>query len=211
MTILSDHHFSESLKDDPGVGSSILLGSGHYFNYERPEESHWTLWDIARALGGEQRWSGQSSEYFYVAQHCVLMARQAEKAGDKDLVFPILNHENGEAFCGDMSSTLKILCPEYRANEKRIASVINQRMGVPELTEAQQKKLKEYDLRMMATERLQLMTNWQGEHWEILDGVEPFEDLVIEPQEPKLAAIFWAGAWAGEKGMLVDQAARLVF
>src|SRR5690606_10462470 len=103
---------------------------------------------------------------------CLLMAEQAELAGDYDLVFPILNHENEEAFCGDMNTMLKNLCPDFKAHSKRIGSVMNKRMGVPDLTDAQRTKIKEYDLKMMATERQQLVKSWRGERWELLDGIE---------------------------------------
>lgn len=167
-------------------GPTILLGSGTYFDFEAPETSAVTIEDVAYGLAFSCRFAGQTMSrilgrriFYSVAEHCVRMAHQAPPA----LRLQALLHELGEAVCGDMTGPLKSLCPDYRSVEKRCEAAIAARFGV-EFTDRD--AIKELDLRMLATERRDLMF-WNGEEWDWTAGAQPF-DFEIIPWAPDEAA-----------------------
>lgn len=160
-------------------GPTILLGSGTYFDYESPETSEITIEDVAYSLAFICRFAGQCVEqqtgqrvYYSVAEHCVRMSRQAPA----HLAYDALMHELGEAATGvDMTSPLKFICPDYKAIEKRCDAALMTRFGV-KMSDPDAIKL--LDLRMLATERRDLMAQ-TGKLWSCLDGIEPFEERIV--------------------------------
>jgi len=167
-------------------GPTILLGSGSYFDFEAPETSDITVEDVAYGLAYACRFAGQcwsrilGRRVFYsVAEHCVRMSRAAPPA----LQFQALMHELGEPVCGDMTGPLKSICPDYKTVEKRCEAAIAAKFGVviddPDA-------IKMLDLRMLATERRDLM-RWSGEEWTWVKGAKPFEFEIV-PWDPEPAA-----------------------
>jgi hypothetical protein len=146
------------------IGPTILLGSGSYFDYLDPENSEITIEDYAAGLAFECRFSGQCVDqrtkkrvYYSVAQHAVIGSHLVPP----EYAFDFLMHESGEPVCGDMVSPLKTLLPEYKGIEKRCEAAI---MAKFDVTMSNPELIKEYDLRMWATERQQLM-EWDGQPW----------------------------------------------
>lgn len=171
-------------------GPTILLGSGTYYDFEAPEASEITIDDVAYGLAYACRFAGQcwspilQRRVFYsVAEHCVRGSFQAEAEGRLDLAFDFLMHELGEPVCGDMTGPLKSICPEYKVVEKRCEAANAARFGV-EIRDPDAIKL--IDLRMLATERRDLM-RWGGEEWEWSKGAQPY-DFKILPWAPDVAA-----------------------
>ena len=172
--------------DGEGPRPTILLGSGGYFDYEDPGASPITIEDIAYGLAYACRFAGQcwSSRlgrrvFYSVAEHCVRMSY----AVPSHAALHALLHEVGEAPCGDMTAPLKSICPDFKRVEKRAEAALLARFGV---TASDPALIKLYDLRMLATERRDLM-RWNGEPWSILDGIEPLEDVIV-PWAPDAAA-----------------------
>lgn len=168
------------------IGPTILLGSGTYFDFEDPESSEITIEDIAYGLAFEGRCAGQcfsrilNRRVFYsVAEHCVRMSHAVEP----HLAMAALLHEAGEAVCGDMTAPLKSLVPSFKAIEKRCEAAILNRFGV---TISDPVELKKADIRMLATERRDLLL-WRGERWSMTD-IEPY-DFEIVPWPPEGAAL----------------------
>lgn len=172
------------------IGPTILLGSGTYFDFQDPENSAITIDDIAHGLAFEGRFSGQCVSrltgrrvFYSVAEHCVRMSWLIPQ----EHAYAALMHEAGEAVCGDMTGPLKSLLPAFKQIEKRCERAIHARFGVdvpdPEL-------LKLYDVRMLATERRDLLF-WKGERWSSEDKAEPFEEIEIIPWEPRAAVTFF--------------------
>ncbi|WP_202615455.1 hypothetical protein [Rhizobium deserti] len=167
------------------IGPTILLGSGTYFDFEDPESSEITIEDIAYGLAFEGRCAGQCYSrllqrrvFYSVAQHCVLMSLMVPP----ELQLQALMHEAGEAVCGDMTAPLKSLNPSFKAIEKRCEAAILQRFGI---TMTDLVALKHHDIRMLATERRDLLL-WRGEKWSLTD-IEPY-DFHITPWTPEQAA-----------------------
>lgn len=167
------------------VGPTILLGSGTYFDFENPEAAELTIEDVAYSLSFQSRFTGQCVSrrtgkrvYYPISQHCVIMAHQAEP-GHK---MAALMHEVSEATCGDMNAPLKGICPDYKKVEKRCEAAGLKRFGV---TVTDPAYIKHLDMRMLATERRDLMA-WNGEQW--IGTAEPFEGEIMPWQDPHMAA-----------------------
>lgn len=167
------------------IGPTILLGSGTYFDFEDPESSEITIEDIAYGLAFEGRCAGQCYSrilkrrvYYSVAEHCVRMSFAVRK----ELALSALLHEVGEAVCGDMTAPLKSLNPSLKAIEKHCEAAILAHFGV---TISDPVELKKADIRMLATERRDLLL-WRGEKWSMTD-IEPY-DFEIIPWAPEDAA-----------------------
>lgn len=172
-------------------GPTIMMGDGSYFDFEAPEASTMTIEDFAYGLAYTCRFRGQTRRrssgeraFYSVAEHCVRMARHLWDDGYHIDAFHGLMHEAGEPVCGDMSGPLKVLIPEFRVIEKRCEAALLARFQVP-LGDAE--LIKRYDLRMLATEKRDLMPHSAGHKWEHTGGYEPFEDR-IEPWKPNEAA-----------------------
>jgi hypothetical protein len=180
------------------VGPTILMGDGSYFDYESPETSTMTIEDFAYGLAYTPRFRGQTrrldgSRVFYgVAEHCVRMSyRLAADGHGRIHSLAGLMHEAGEPVCGDMPGPLKVLFPEFKALEKRCEAAVLQLFGVdiPD-----QDLIKRYDLRMLATEKRDLMPASRHHEWSWVRGYEPFPET-IHPYEPDEAAEAFLERW----------------
>lgn len=168
------------------VGPTILMGSGTYFDYERPDLTPLTIEDVAFGLAFTCRFRGQcvrrdtGQRVFYsVAEHCVRMSWVIPSHAAYDA----LMHELGEVACGDMPGPIKPLCPDYKAIEKRCEAAAMEQFGV---TMADPELVKLYDLRMLSTEKRDL-TRSEGDKWAHTGEAEPF-DFKIVPWETRFAA-----------------------
>jgi hypothetical protein len=146
------------------VGPTILLYSGEYFDFLDPEHSVFAIEDVAQGLAQTCRFAGQSSRFYSVAEHSVHMSY----AVPPEHAYAALMHDAAEAFIGDMSKPLKDLLPEYKAIEKRIEAAVFARFEVPN---PMPPCIKEYDIRMLATEQQQIMRNNDG--WDYTRGRDP--------------------------------------
>ena len=178
MTEIPDIEAMKAASIRKAIGPTILLGSGGYFDFEDPENSPITIEDVAYGLAYTCRFAGQCFSrilqrrvFYSVAEHCVRMSR----AVPPHLAYDALMHELGEPVCGDMTGPLKSLCPDYKRIEKRCEAAGMKRFGV---AMSSPDVIKFYDLRMLATERRDLL-NWQGEDWAASHRAEPFEFEII--------------------------------
>lgn len=159
--------------------AEIQTQSGSYFNFIHPEESVFTIEDIACALSKLCRFTGHVKSFYSVAQHSVFVSQLVPH---EDALAGLL-HDASEAFLNDISSPLKQLLPEYQAIEKRVEAVILQRFGLPSVLPS---SVKQADLRMLATEKRDLMPGCIDSHWELLRGIEPIAHR-IQPSGPHFA------------------------
>jgi hypothetical protein len=170
------------------TGAKIALGSGDYYDFASPETSPITLEDYAWGLASANRFAGQvmgretgQRTVYTVCQHVVLTSLVAPKR----LRYPALMHEAGETICGDMVGPLKTLCPDFKKIEKRCESSINRQFGVLALSEHDRAVIKKLDLRMLATEKRDLLSAAvRDDSWEWLDGIRPFK-MKIVPWSPE--------------------------
>lgn len=147
------------------VGPTILLRGGTYFDFLDPQGSEFTIQDVAHGLSMVCRFAGHCRTFYSVAQHCVHMSHQVPP----EHALAALMHDAAEAFIGDVSRPLKDLLPQYRVLEKQIEAAVFQRFGV---TLPLDPCIKEADIRMLATEQIQLMRN--RDDWDYTRGRQPF-------------------------------------
>lgn len=166
------------------IGPMIMLGSGTYFDFEDPEHAVLTIEDFAYGLAAASRFAGQCVSRFTglrvrysVAQHCVLMSEAIEQDPECQVgdAFDALMHEGGEPTCGDMVGPLKSLCPEFKAIEKRCERAAHKQFGVRMRDPA---LIKRHDLRMLATEKRDLVPAAVDHEWSWTRGFEPYPFVI---------------------------------
>lgn len=169
------------------IEPSIQTASGKFFNFTRPQDFDWNIDDVAHGLAHQCRFGGHSLHFYPIAQHSVHASEQV----DPEFAFEALLHDAHESFYLDLMTPLKILLPDYRRLEKSGEKVMRWAYG---LTERMPSLVKQVDIRMLATERRDMMAE-SGDFWEMLTGIEPFS-AKISPWTPATAKIrfierFW--------------------
>lgn len=107
--------------------SSISTVSGRFFDLLKPEDYQYDIEEIATALSNICRYTGHVEKFYSVAEHSVLVSHLVPSK----LALTGLLHDASEAFCGDVSSPLKRLLPEYKAIEDRVQQSIADYYGLP--------------------------------------------------------------------------------
>ncbi len=149
-----------------------------------PTAIHWP--DIASALGKTCRFGGHCKRFYSVAEHC---CRVADLLPGDLRIYGLL-HDAHEAWTGDIVHPVKMLLgPEITALEERIDSAIYGRAGITPPSPAVIAQVKIADLRMLATERRDLMPP-PARPWAILEGVQP-DDIPISAWHWAAAGKIW--------------------
>lgn len=106
---------------------TIKTYSGYTLNFLAPKPGMIFVDDIAQGLSQVCRFAAQSSEFYSVAQHSVLVSRLVpQKYARWGLM-----HDAAEAFMGDMARPLKRLIPQYKELEIRLMKAIAERFDLP--------------------------------------------------------------------------------
>ncbi|QUS38021.1 hypothetical protein RPMA_03475 [Tardiphaga alba] len=163
-----------------GVGPTIMLHSGAWFDFCAPADSQFTIEDIAHGLSNICRYSGQCRSFYSVAEHSLLVSEVA--AGCE---FEALLHDAAEAFLGDITRPLKQMLPEFKRIEAEVERAILDRFGVVGPIPPQ---VKQADLRVLAAEQRQIMPEGT-DGWVRGQKVEPAPVVVqyLPPDEAKTA------------------------
>ena len=158
---------------------------GHRFFLTSPHIDDVAIEDIAHGLAYQCRFNGQTSAFYSVAQHSLMVMSLVPDS----LHFQALLHDAAEAYLGDMVKPLKQLFPQFSVIESRVMDIIGQRFAV-DLTRLDP-AIKRADLVALATERRDLMPE-HPENWHCLEGIEPIPQF-IDPWQPSQAAIHYHG------------------
>lgn len=162
--------------------------------------------DIIHALSMKCRFNGHCKMFYSVAQHSVLCAemfkeyysQNLSRAACNSIILDLLLHDSAEAYLPDFAAPIKHKarwsCPggvegtgktRFAGEvERRVEFQIRKALNLPEFA-YDTDLIKEIDLRMLATEKRDLMG--PGE-WPGLLGYEPFAET-IEYQIPETAAM----------------------
>ncbi len=163
----------------PSVESSwINTVSGKRFDILDPKEDQIDITDIARGLSNIGRYSGQTKEFYSVAEHSYLASYAIDQRDDLPLM--ALLHDSAEAYLGDVTSPLKALLPKYRGLETLVLRIILRKFGLPSTLP---QEVEEVDRRMLATEAEVLFE--RNEEW--LIPFKPYDNIRISPLPPDLA------------------------
>ncbi len=160
----------------------IVTYTGKKFHLIEPRIQDVDVIDIAHSLSQQCRWTGHTKHHYSIAQH----AYYCSFIGPENEAFERLNHDDSEAYMGDMNRPLKHFTdagPAYRKQESVVQSVIHQAFGIPEI---EPPSVKIADNIMLYTEKAQIMESIQFEvsnPW-----IEsPVANIVIEEWTPKYA------------------------
>lgn len=154
----------------------IQLASGTKFDLIDLESNKVTILDLAQHISKACRFGGACTEFYSVAQHSVLCAAYAPE----HLKYQALMHDVHEAITGDMLSPIKQLLPDYREFEKRIADFIRGRFDLPvELDPL----IHEIDMRMLVTEKRDVMVECKHEWSPYMRQFEPYENKIVPWRE----------------------------
>jgi hypothetical protein len=167
---------SERVAISMGTGPRLRLNSGAWFDLLAPETSDFTIEDIAHGLAHTCRYAGQSTGFYSVAEHSLLVSAKAEGHALEGLM-----HDAAEAFLGDVTRPLKQLLPDYRRIEKSVDIAICARFGIPSGTP----RVKKADLEVLAAEQDQLMPEGTSD-WVTDTEIEPAQ-ILIECLPPAVA------------------------
>ena len=163
-------------------GPTIMMGDGSYFDYLAPEATTMSLEDYAWGLLSP-RFARQSRNpltgcraLYFVTQHVVEGAEQMLQDGHpQDYALAFLMHESDEATLFDAPGPVKpLLGPVFKPFCKGIAAGIDRYFRVPG---APADLLKRYDVRMLATEKRDLMPSAHGHDWSGQPGLSTLNDF----------------------------------
>ena len=158
---------------------AVSTKSGRRVALLNPSPSQIVIGDIAHGLAHQCRFNGQTSKFYSVAQHSVLVAsilpRELRLAG--------LLHDASEAYLGDVVQPLKDLLPEYQAIEENFCKVLGVRFGV---NLQHNDAIRHADLVVLATERRDLMPMDMAD-WSSIAGITPMS-RTIKPMTPEAAS-----------------------
>lgn len=148
----------------------------------RPETIN--IEDIAHSLSLQCRFNGHIKQFYSVAQHSVLVC---ERVPPEDKLWGLL-HDASEAYLSDVPAPMKRLMADYLQLERALMRVICDVFGLPYEMPA---TVKEADLRMLATEKRDLVASPEPRVWDSIANVEPYNLSVAVPWEPIAAeAVF---------------------
>jgi hypothetical protein len=154
-------------------GAWIETWTGRQFFLEDPRPDEVCIEDIARALSLLCRFTGHVNRFYSVAEHSLLVMQNLPL---KFQAWGLL-HDAAEAYLGDLSAPLKGLAAlaPYREIESLVLGAVFERFGlalgiVPPM-------VKQVDLRMLLTERRDLMPSTDNE-WSVRG--EPFPHKITD-------------------------------
>lgn len=160
---------------------------GNRFFPAQPHIDGIDIEDIAHGLAYQCRFNGQTSAFYSVAQHSLMVASLLPP----ELGRAALLHDAAEAYLGDMVKPLKLLLPDFNRIEAAVTDQIAAAFGVDFSDYA---RIKQADLVALATEKRDLMPN-STEPWSYLAGIAPLPER-IAPLSPQAAKDAFLLAWA---------------
>lgn len=156
----------------------VQTESGRDFDFERPGQCEFDIYDIANALANTCRFTGHCGHFYSVAQHCVLVSQVVKP----EEAMMGLMHDSPEAFVGDVAKPLKILLPDYSVIEHRVEEAVFDRFGIPKKLPP---TIKAGDIVLLRTEQRDIMQA-ESHIWGFAAGAQPMSNR-IQPLPPAAA------------------------
>ena len=128
------------------MSDTITTFTGVRFNPTDPKPEYFVIEDIAHSLPLICRGNGQVKEFFSVAQHCINCAEEAAARNYPARVqMACLLHDAGECYLSDVPRPFKKFIPEYYEYEDRILRVIYTKFMGRNITEEENRLVREVD------------------------------------------------------------------
>lgn len=142
----------------------ITLSDRSSFDFTRPEAMRYDIVVIAHSLSKLCRFTGHVSgnAIYSVAQHSVLVSRMVPPEHALDGLL----HDAHEAYVGDMSAPLKLLCPDYCRVERAVEVACRRSFG---LADTKAECVAEADTSIFIREYRAYLTS-RDEEFSALDG-----------------------------------------
>jgi hypothetical protein len=138
---------------------------GRQFWPADPRADEIDIRDIAHALSMQCRYAGHCTQFYSVAEHCVLLAN----AIPEQKLWALL-HDASEAYLVDVPRPVKPSLTGYAALEDRIMAQVAIQFNLLPFT-VTPAIVKDYDFRMLVDEKAQNMR--PGLRWGSIDGLDP--------------------------------------
>ncbi len=100
--------------------------SGRMLSLIDPQPEDITLLDLAHGLSHVCRYSGQTRQFYSVAEHSILVSGMVPIG----LRLAGLLHDACEAYVTDIPAPLKQFLPQYKEFEERVQSAIDAKFGI---------------------------------------------------------------------------------
>lgn len=114
--------------------------------------------DIAHALSMMCRANGHTVHFYSVGQHSILCAKEAKNRGySKRVQLACLLHDASEAYISDITRPVKSMLPKYLEFEEVLQNQIYDFYGLGDMTEKEEKQVKEIDDAMLNYEMKNLL------------------------------------------------------
>jgi len=151
-----------------------------------------SLYDIAHALSGTNRFGGHTTSFYSVASHSIWCCKTAlDTYGNLNLALYLLMHDAAEAYLGDMPTPIKDILPSFSELEDKWLSVIHKILEVPWLCIKEMEQAHYIDNLALLTEACVLQTNqtWISEEKE--NEIEMLKPTIefLTPEESTLEFI----------------------
>lgn len=160
----------------PDGGSWFVTASGAVQVIRRPDIKQIRITDIAASLAKICRFNGHCRDFYSVGQHSVLACQVAPEA----LKFAALMHDAHEAYVQDVIAPLKWeIGNAYREIEIWWSEAVAARFAI-ELSRGASAVIKGIDLRLLATERRDLMAEG-GPDWKDAADFPSYPNFTIKP------------------------------
>ena len=148
----------------PDYAGTFRTYSGKIMNVLDPAPEMIDLTDISKGLSYNAHFTGQTPQFFSIAEHCLLTEYLVRKQYPEDYQLRLiaLLHDAAEAYIGDMIHPIKLLFPEFKAMENKLLAVIFETFNLPidRLPEVKPFDLQAQD--MEASEFYDQPGNWPG-------------------------------------------------
>lgn len=146
------------------IGKEITM-SGYILTYTKtkfypmePIIENIHIQDIAHALSLMTRANGHFQHFYSVAQHCLNCCKEAKALGySRRIQLGCLLHDASESYISDITRPVKRSLGEYCKIEEKLQKMIYTRYGIGDLSEEEERRIKEIDDTMLYYEFFSLM------------------------------------------------------
>ena len=104
----------------------LLTYSGKRFCLQAPDATQIDIKDIAHGLAYQCCHNGQTSHFYSLAQHSMLVASQVTAQHR----LAALLHEAAAAYFGEMARPLRQLMPDFPALEKKVMAAVGEKFSI---------------------------------------------------------------------------------